>query len=319
MQRRLVICLTGALPLVTAVELIAQTRRVARVGVLVMANWERSVAEFKAALRELGYIEGQNLVVEFRAAEGNPEKLNEHAAELVRMKVDVIAAFLTPAVHAARAATRTLPIVMAGAGDPVGTGLIASLARPGGNITGIAALGPDLAGKSLELMRELHPGIQRVAVLANATDPFTKPMLEQLGQAAKVMSLDIQPTMVKGPDEYAGAFDAWAKQRVDAVFVQPSLPMPRAIELALHYRLPSFSFVRTFVPAGGLLAYAANNSAMNRRSAWYVDKILKGANPADLPVEQPTSFSLMINGKTAKALGLKIPQSLLLRADEVIE
>ena len=319
MKRRGLIPLVAGLGLTYALPLAAQQPRPARIGVLVLANWERPYAQIKDGLRELGYIEGKNLTIELRSAQGKAEALDGLAAELVALKVDVIVALLTPAVMAAKRATSSIPIVMAGAGDPVGTGIVASLARPGGNITGISTFGPELASKTLEFMRELRPGTARVAVLANATDPFTKPMLEQLEMGAKTLRMELLPTHVRGESEYEAAFAAWAKQRVDAVFIQPSLGLRRANELALQHRLPAYSFVRSFVDSGGLLTYTASDKERYKRTAWYIDKILKGAKPADLPVEQPTIFDLVINGKTAKALGITIPPTMLLRATEVIE
>ena len=319
MQRRSLINLAAGASLAVTLAALAQQAKLARVGVLVLANWERPLAQIKEGLRELGYVEGRNLVFELRSAHGKPEALDALAAELVGLKVDVIVPLLTPSVFAAKRATGSIPIVMAGAGDPVGTGLVASLARPGGNITGISTFGPELASKTLEFIREIKPGASRVAVLANATDPFTKPLLEQLQAGAKGLRMELLVAQVRGEAEYEAVFAAWAKQRVDAVLIQPSLVIRRANELAMLHRLPSYSFVRSFVDSGGLLTYTASDKERYQRTAWYIDKILKGAKPADLPVEQPTKFDLVINGKTAQALGITIPQTVLLRATEVIE
>ncbi len=289
-----------------------------RIGVLVQANWEQNYAHFKDGLRELGLVEGRNILIEFRSAQANIDALPGLAAELVRLKVDVIVAFQTPCVLAAKQATSSIPIVM-GAADPVGSGIVTSLARPGGNITGVAGLTAELSAKMLELVRELRPGAKRVGVLANAKDPFTKTFVGQIENAGVVTGIEIRTALVRGVDDYAAAFATWAKLRVDAVIVQTSLPPQRAIELALQHRLPSMSARRAFAEAGGLLSYAANVRDRGRKLAAYVDRILKGAKPADLPVEQPTRFELLINGKTVKALGLKLPQSLLIRADQVIE
>ena len=290
-----------------------------RIGVLVQANWEAQYAHFKDGLRELGLVEGRNMLIEFRSAQANIDALPGLAAELVGLKVDVIVAFQTPCVLAAKQATSTIPIVMASAADPVGSGIIASLARPGGNITGVASLTAELSAKMLELVRELRPGAKRVGVLANAKNPFTKTFVGQIENAGVVTGIEIRTALVRGVDDYAAAFATWAKLGVDAVIVQTSLPPQRAIELALQHRLPSMSARRAFAEAGGLLSYSANVRDQGRKAAAYVDRILKGAKPADLPVEQPTRFELLINGKTVKALGLKLPQSLLIRADQVIE
>ena len=319
MQRRSILSLAGGAALATALPLAAQQPKPARIGVLVLSSWERQFAQFKVALGALGYVEGKNLLIELRSAQGKPEALDGLAQELVRANVDLIVAYLTPAAFAAKRATGSIPIVMAGVGDPVGAGLIASLARPGGNITGISMLALDLAGKTLELMREIKPSARRIAVLANAGDPFTKPLLEQLHGATQALRVELLPVQVRGEGEYESVFAAWVKQGVDAVFIQPSLPTPPAVALAMRHRLPSFSFSRPVVEAGGLFAYTASEKERALKSAWYVDRILKGAKPADLPAEQPTKFDLVINGKTAKALGLVIPHTVLLREHEVIE
>jgi putative ABC transport system substrate-binding protein len=319
MLRRSLISKASGAALAAALPAWAQQSRPARIGVLVLANWERPVALIKDGLRELGYVEGRNLAIELRSAQGRPDALDVLAAELVGLKVDVIVTVLTPAVVAAKRATGTIPIVMAGVGDPVGTGIVASLARPGGNITGMSTFGPELASKTLEFMRELRPGTSRVAVLANATDPFTRPLLEQLQAGAKALRMELLVTQVRSESDYEAAFLAWTRQRVDAVFVQSSLQLRQASELALQHRLPTYSSVRSFVDSGGLLTYTASEAERYQRTAWYVDRILKGARPADLPVERPTRFELVINGRTAKALGIAIPQTVLLRATEVIE
>ena len=248
-----------------------------------------------------------------------PQLLPELAAELVRLKVDIIVAAQTPAVHAAKQATSEIPIVMATAGDPVGTGLIASLGRPGGNITGNAATTAELGAKTLEAVREMLPAVRRVAVLANASDPFTRSFLEQIEAGGRTLGIQVQSVMVRTADEFETAFSGMIKERADAVIVQPSLPRKAALELAMRHRLPSVSPTRLFPAEGGLMAYSASQHDMYRRAARYVDRILKGAKPADLPVEEPTKFELVINLKTAKALGITIPPALLARADEVIE
>ena len=270
-------------------------------------------------MRDLGYVEGQNIRFEFRSAEGHLDRLPELAAELVRLKVDIIVTWFTPTALAAKQATPEIPIVMAETGDPIGTGLVASLPRPGGNVTGIASVTAELAGKSVQLIRDMLPSARRVTVLVNATDPFSKPFLEQIELGGKATGTAIHPIKISSGEEFETAFAAMEKDRPDAVIVQPSLPTKRAAELALQQRLPAFSVPRWFAEQGGLMSYSAIYADLFRKTAVYVDKILKGAQPADLPVEQPTRFQLVINMKTAKALGLTVPAALLARADEVIE
>ena len=288
-------------------------------GFLIPANPEPVFGYFKEGLQKLGYIEGRNIHIEFRSAEGKPERLAGLAAELVRLKVDVLVAAQTPAITAAKQATSQIPIVMAGSGDPVGTGLIASLARPGGNITGTSGTTAELGAKILELIREAVPSVKRVAVLANATDPFTKSFLQQILLAGHTMSIEISSAMIRETGEFGAAFSDMVKRRTNAVIVQPSLQRKAAAEMALQHRLPAVSPTGAFPSEGGLMSYAANLPDLYRETVAYVEKILKGAKPADLPVQQPTRFDLILNLKTAKALGLSIPQSLLFRADKVIE
>jgi putative tryptophan/tyrosine transport system substrate-binding protein len=289
------------------------------IGYLIPANPEPVFGYFKEGLQKLGYVEGRNIHIEFRSAEGKSERLAGLAAELVRLKVDILVAAQTPAITAAKQATSQIPIVMAGAGDPVGTGLIASLARPGRNITGTSSTTAEVGGKLLELIREVLPSAKRVAVLVNATDPFGKPFLEQLQSAARTIKLEILPTMIRETSELSAAFPDMVKLRTDVVIVQPSLPRKAAAELSLKHRLPAVAPSGAFPDEGGLMSYSATVSDVHRETAVYVDKILKGAKPADLPVQQPTKFELVVNLKTAKALGITIPQSLLVRADEVIQ
>jgi ABC-type uncharacterized transport system substrate-binding protein len=296
----------------------AQQQKPARIGVLVPANPEPFWSEFRAGLREYGYIEGQNIAFEFRSAEGKPERLRGLADEFVRLKVDVIVAHQTPAVIAARQATTEIPIVMASAGDPVGTGLISSLVRPGGNITGLSSTSAETGAKTLELIREVLPSARRVAVLADAPNPFSRDLVEQIEHGGRTLGVAIKPIRVRGVNEFNAAFAAMVDERADAVIVQGSLPRKPAIDLALKHRLPLIG-VNPFAREGGLMSYSAHTSDLFGRAAYYVDRILKGAKPADLPVEQPTKYVLVINLKTAKALGLEIPPTLLARADEVIE
>ena len=296
----------------------AQQTKMPRIGVLLVAGSE-VLGPFQQALRDLGYIEGKTIQIDMRSAEGRANLLPELAAELVRSKVDVIVASQTPAIMAAKNATRDIPIVMAPAGDPLALGFIASLARPGGNITGLSAANDELAAKSLELVREIIPTARRVGVLGNASDPFVKSFLEHIQQAAPMVRLEVQPIMVRGDEELEGAFAAMARERSDAVVVQSSLPVKLTVDLALKYRLPSVSAQTSDARAGRLATYSASFAERSRQIAGYVDNILKGAKPSDLPVQQPTKFELVINLKTAKTIGIVISTSLLARADEVIE
>jgi len=289
------------------------------IGYLIPGNPEPVFGYFKEGLRILGYIEGRNIQIEFRSADGKPERLAALAAGLVGIKVDILVAAQTPAITAAKRATGQIPIVMAGSGDPVATGLIASLARPGGNITGMSGTTTEMGAKTLELVREVLPQAKRVAVLANATDPFTKPFLDQLHRAGRLLALEIAPIMIKQTAEFGAAFQDMIKRRTDAVVVQPSLQRRIAAEMALQHALPAVSPQGPFPDEGGLMSYSAKVADIHREAAVYVDKILKGARPADLPVQQPTKFELGVNLRVAKALGIKFPQSVLLRADKVIE
>ena len=285
-----------------------------------LASPEHAKAGFREGLRELGYVEGQNLLVEYRSAVGQIDRLTDLAADLVRLKVAIIVADGTLATQAARRATAEIPIVMARVGDPVGTGLIATLARPGGNVTGVSSATAELGGKLLELMREVRPAMARVAVLAHATDPFARTFVEQIQSAASRIGVRIQRVVVRGDEELDRAFTAMVKERAGGVVVQPILATKRAADLALKHQLPSITTgvgVKAFPEFGGLMSYGANPEEFYRRAAVYVDKILKGANPADLAVEQPTKFELVINLTTAQALGLTIPPALLLRAERL--
>jgi putative ABC transport system substrate-binding protein len=297
----------------------AQQAKVPTVGVLLVQSpgSEQFQRGLKEALRALGYIEGQSIRFEFRSDEGKQNRLPGLAAELVGLKVDVIVTWFTPAAHAASQATGSIPIVIYGAG--IDTGLIASLARPGGNVTGIDGWGPELDGKMVELIREALPSVHRVAALANAPDPFSKPFLEKIELAGRATGTTIDAIWLEGPDELVAGFSALRKDRPGAVIVQPSLGLDRPAALALQYKIPALEHAREFAEAGGLMSYSEVTSEVCRMAATFVDKILKGAAPADLPAEKPTRFGLVVNLKTAKALGLTIPHSFLLRADEVIE
>jgi putative ABC transport system substrate-binding protein len=317
-RRELIVALGGAAtwPLTAR----AQQRKVPTIGVLVVGapGWEQFWGLFRDAMRETGYVEGQSIRYEFRSDQGQMGRLPELAAELVRLNVDLIVTWFTPAALAAKAATRDIPIVMALAGDPVANGLVDSLNRPGGNVTGMSGVNAELGGKSVELVQEMLPSAHRIAALANAPDPFSKPFLEQIEAGGRATGIVIDPKMLRA-EELETAFADMGKERPDAVIVQPSLPAKRVAELAAKYRIPAVSTLGPFTEQGGLMSYAPVLDYLYRRATVYVDKILKGAKPGDLPVEQPTQFALIINMKTAKALGLTMPSSLLARADEVIE
>jgi putative ABC transport system substrate-binding protein len=320
-KRREFITLIGVAAVGWPLAARAQQPKVPTVGVLVVGapGSEQFWRLFRKEMRELGYVEGQNIRFEFRSDEGKLDRLPELAAELVRLKVDIIVTWFTPAARAAKQATREIPVVMALAGNPVENGLVESLARPGGNVTGMSTVGAELASKSVELIQELLPSARRVAALANAPDPFSKPFLEQIRLGGQATGVTIDAVMFHGPEELETAFPAMEQKRTDAIIVQASLPAKRVAELALKYRIPGVGIIRAFVEEGGLMTYSAAQADMYRHAAIYVDKILKGAKPAALPVEQPTKFELVINLKTAKALGLSVPPSLLGRADQVIE
>ena len=326
MDRRAFIgVVTGGLlaaPLVAAGQ---PAGKVPRIGVLLTlySAAEDSPQAFRQGLRALGYVEGQNVAIEWRSAEGQYDRLPAFAAELVQLKVDVIVADVTRATQAARQATRTIPIVIMVAADPVGNGLVASLARPGGNITGLSILLPDISAKRLQLLTEAVPTVSRVAVLWNPASPYHKTLLKEVDAAAPSLRLHLLPIAVHGPGEFEGAFSAMARAQVDALFVADD-PMfltsrTRLLELAARSRLPTMFAHRDFVPAGGFMSYGPNLSERFRLAATYVDKILKGAKPAELPVDQAAKLEFVINLKTAKALGLTIPPSLLARADQLIE
>jgi len=302
-----------------------QAGTVARIGVLELGSELTSGPQeaFRQGLRELGYVQGQNIVLEYRFAEGRADRLPDFAAELVRHKVDVIVAGGTPAPLAAKHATSTIPIVMAAAGDPVRTGLVANLAKPGGNVTGLSTSTPDLAAKRLELLKEVVPGVSRVAVLWNAANPFTVLNMRETEAAARTLGLHVQSLEVRGLDDFDNALPAAIRGRAGALIVVDDpltcLHRERLGDFAAKNRLPTMYGFRQCAGTGGLMSFGASLADLYRRAAIYVDKILKGAKPRDLPVEQPTKFELVINLKTAKALGLTIPPSLLLRADQVIE
>jgi putative ABC transport system substrate-binding protein len=300
-----------------------QSGRVQRIGVLVggldAGPW---FSHFRAGLRELGYTEGNDLLIEYRFSEGKADRLPQLAADLVRKKVDLIVAVFASPARAAHQATRSIPIVGIGIGDPVGIGLAASLARPGGNVTGTASYLPELGGKPLELLKEVIPDLKRVGVLWNPSNPIHASFLKDVEPAARLLGVELRPVQVANPEDLDEAVQSLARavQAVwvlgDAMFVGHRA---RIVTLAAAARLPTLSPGPPIVEAGGLMSHGPHLPTMFRRAATYVDKILKGARPADLPIEHPTKFDVVINLKTAKALGLTIPQSLLLRADQVIE
>ena len=279
-------------------------------------------AAFVQRLRELGWIENRTVAIEYRWAEGRDERFAEIAAEFIRLKVDVIVTYGTPSAIAAKKATAVIPIVIAGAGDLVGTGLVASLARPGGNVTGLSMQAPDLAGKRIEMLREILPGLRTVAILANIGNPNSMLEMGEAHAAARTIGLDVVTSEIRRAEDIAPVFEA-LKGHADVLYVcaDPLLTTNRIRinTLALGLRLPTMHGFREFAEAGGLMSYGPNFPDLHRRAADLVDKILRGAKPADIPVEQPTKFDFVINLTTAKALGLEVPPTLLARADEVIE
>ena len=280
------------------------------------------VRAFREGLRALGYVEGRDLVIEYRNAAGRLDQVPRNAAELIRLNVKVIVTAGPTDTKAAKKATTTIPIVMAFDSDPVGNGFVASLARPGGNITGLSILAPELSGKRLELLKETLPSLSRVAVFGTSTEPGNAQSLKEAELAAGVVGVQLHYLEVKGPAEIEAAFRAARKERAEAVLVLSSAVLTRRkkiVDLATKNRLPAIYDRREFVEVGGLLAYGVSLADLDRRAASYVDKILKGTKAADLPVEQPTKFEFVINLKTAKQIGLTIPQNVLARADKVIK
>jgi putative ABC transport system substrate-binding protein len=319
MKRREVLGVLGgalaAWPLVAS----AQQARVYTLGVLTLPNPEPLLKALREGLRDAGYVEGRNLRLEIRPAGDRPDLQLEKAAELVRLKVDLIVTFYTPSALAAKQATRDIPIVMAGAGDPVATGIVVSLARPGGNVTGQSSGGAELAGKSVELIRELIPGVGRVGVLADESDPFAKAYVAQISQAARSVGMKMEPIITRPGQPLEPVFETLTGKRVDGLLIQGSIARKEMLDLAIKHRLPAMTSTRLGPSLGALASYGSDYLALARQSAVYVDKILKGAKPADLPVTFPTKFLLIINLKTAKALGITVPPALIARADEVIE
>ncbi len=312
-----------ATPLVARAQVPGKTIRIGRLSPLSAEVDAPFTSAFRTALQELGWVEGGSFTLVSRFAEGQAHRLPELAASLVRDGVDVILAGSNPGALAAKNATRSIPIVMVTTGDPIGGGLVTSLARPGGNLTGVTALGGALSAKRLEALKGAVPGLQRVAVLVNPVAPYTGPFLEEREGVARELGLRIQVAQARTPGELEAAFNAIGRERAEAVMVLTDVMFiteRRAIvELAGRRRLPAVYFDRQFVDAGGLMFYGASLVHMYRRAAVYVDRVLKGARPADLPIEQPTTFELVVNLRAARALGLRLPPAFLARADEILE
>jgi putative tryptophan/tyrosine transport system substrate-binding protein len=314
----------GATFLFTPLAAIAQQpSKVPRIGFLGAASvtgYASQLEALRTGLRDLGYVEDRTIVIEFRWAEGKYDRLPDLAAELARLKVDVLLTHGTPGTLAAKRATTTTPIVMTAAGDAVASGVVASLARPGGNITGTTIFSPEIAAKRLELLKEIVPRTRRVAFLTNPHNPILATDFQATENAAKSMKMELERFEVRGPDEFDSAFAAMIKSRADAVMISQdwmlNANVRKIADLSTRKRLASLG-AREFAGAGGLIGYGVNILEMFRRAAYFVDKILKGVRPADLPVERATKFELVINLKTAKALGLTIPQPILLRADVI--
>jgi putative tryptophan/tyrosine transport system substrate-binding protein len=324
-RREFITLIGGAAAAWPVVARAQQPRKLPTIGVLgpnTSSLDSRRVGAFVQRLGELGWIEGRNVAIEYRWAEGRTERLAEFAAEFVRLQVDVIVTSGTPPVIAAKQATSVIPIVFAAVGDPVGTGLVTSLARPGGNVTGLSIQATDLAGKRLELLREVASGLRRVAIMANPGAPPAVLEMAEVQTTARALGLEVLASEIRRPEDIAPAFEAF-KGRAEALYVcnDPLVTTNRIRinTLASGMGLPTMYNVREFVEAGGLMSYGPNFLVLYRRAADFADKILRGAKPADIPVEQPTKFELVINLKTAKALGLEVPPSMLARADEVIE
>jgi putative ABC transport system substrate-binding protein len=303
-----------------------QPGKVWRIGVLVSSSPSLNAARdegLRQGLRELGYVEGQNIIMEYRYAEGKIDRLPDLAAELVRLKVDVIVVGGTRVALAAKQATTTIPIVLAGAGDPVPTGLVRSFMQPGGNVTGVSRLSPDYVGKRLQVIKETIPKVSRVAALVNPDNPGHGSTLKEIELGAQALAMTLQSVEVRSPKDFEKAFGAAAKGRADALFVLTDALfnsyLTRIAELATKNRLPAIYDRIEFVESGGLMSYGVNLADLSRRAAWYVDQILKGAKPADLPLVEPIKYELMINLQTAKQIGLTIPPNVLARADKVIK
>jgi len=323
MKRRTILPLLGGATMAAwPVMSRAQGPTPRKIGILVAGTPDPTafLQEFRAALQGLGYSDGQNISLEVRSAGStDAERLQVSVRELLALKVALIVTYQTPSTEAAKAVTRDLPIVMAGVGDPVGTGIVESLARPGGNVTGASSATSEVTAKNVELLCELLPAARRIGALCNASDPFSKQFLQSIEAAGRTTKVTIHPAFAPGAAGVEAAFGQLLAANVDALVLQPSLGFKVASELSLKHRTASVSPALAYARAGGLLAFAPDPTAIFRSSAVFVDKILKGAKPADLPVVQPTKFDLIINLKTARMLGLTVPPAMLARADEVIE
>ena len=327
MKRRKFITLLGAATAWPLAARAQQTGKMSRIGYLGSSSPSLEphyVEAFRQKLRDLGYVEGENIAIEYRWAEGQDDRLPNLATELVRLKPDIIVTTGTPGALAAMQATKTIPIVMASSGDPVGVGLVASLVRPGGNVTGFTILGPELEGKRLEFLKQAVPDLSRIAVLWNPSNPAIVLFFATMENAGRALRISLDPVVeVRRADELDNAFFAIAGARPHALVVLADRFLlahrKRIVEFAAANRLPGMYPFREYVDAGGLMSYAPSNIELFRGAATYVDKILKGAKPGDLPVQQPTKFELIVNLKSAKAIGIDVPTSLLLRADELIE
>jgi putative tryptophan/tyrosine transport system substrate-binding protein len=326
MKARILLYALPAL-IVTSIHLAEaqQPTKIPRIGYLIGASFipVRSEA-LRQGLREFGYVEGKTIFIEWRSGEGKPDRLPALATELVRLKVDVIVTAGPVATRPAKEATSTIPIVMTNEGDPVGTGFIASLARPGGNVTGLSTLAPEISGKRIELLKEIIPNLSRVAVFGTSTRSDNAHSLEEVDLAAKGFGVKVQYVDVLSPDDIENAFRAARAERAEAVLMMVATAVvsghrTKIINVAAQSRLPVIYRLREEVEAGGLMTYGVNLTDLDRRAATYVDKILKGAKPADLPVEQPTKFEFIINLKAAKQIGLTIPPNVLARADQIIK
>ena len=319
-------CNSGVVAVLSATSPIAQGQpsiaSAPRVGVLMFAPLTKAAQEeFRRGFREEGYIEGKNIVLEWRSADGDPGRANALAKELVALKVNVIVAEFTPAVRAAQLATSTIPIVMASAGDPVATGFVANLARPGGNITGFTNLASELSAKRFELLREIMPRLQRVGLLLNGSDPLDATFIAETETAAKAAGMQVYVARVPRAQDLEPALGSLTEERVGAAIVLANIPVAPAqvAHLMARYRVPSLSLLREFPEVGGLASYGASVADIRRRVPSYVAKILKGSKPGDLPVEQPTKIELVINLDTARRLGVTVPSSVVARADSVIQ
>jgi putative ABC transport system substrate-binding protein len=291
------------------------------VGILALGNPNPAafISDFKGQLAELGYLEGKNVRLEIRSAEGQAARLEPLARELIGMKVDVLVPYQTPAVTAAKAATRNIPIVMASVADPVGSGFVNSLANPGGNITGVSGATAELAAKNVEIIKEVIPSVRRVALLANQPDPFHMTLIQHFQRAAAQLNIETKIVMARAGDDFDRHFAAVKDWGGEAVLVQPSLPLKQVVDSAANSRMPAFCPNASFTQAGGLMAYSSDLASVHRQAATIVDKVLKGRKPAELPVEISTKFRLIVNAKAESANGLNLPPLLLTRADEVIE